>query len=563
MRQYSRIFNLWAFGLCFTLLNCGGEDGPSGPPEIPQNFTAVALDGQVMLTWTAEEGVTYNLFHSISAGLDVVSDAKVSDVDSPHTFSGLTNGNTYYYLLTAENSAGSSKPTEEISATPSPSPPVPQGFMAEVSNAQAILTWIAEEDVTYDLYHSTAAGFSLESGTKTANVSPPYPHTGLANDTTYYYRLTANNRFGASRPTAEISVIPYIVRGISAGSHYTCAVVNDGAKCWGQGVSGQLGNSVNSGANLPQQVTGLTSRVTQISAGENHTCALVNGGFWCWGLGPNGELGNRANRSANTPQQVRGRTSRTTHISVGKNHACAVMDGGAFCWGQGGSGQLGNSANSNQNAPVQAAGLNSGVTQISAGSAHTCAAVGGGAFCWGRGDHGRLGNNDNSDANAPVQVVDDMGTAISGVTQISAGENHTCAAVGGGAFCWGRGVNGELGNGANSNENTPVQVRGLTSGVTQISAGGTHTCAVAGGRAFCWGDDITGQLGNGGGSNANTPQQVDGLTSGVTQISAGRSHTCAVMNGVALCWGGGGNGQIGDGTEMQRSSPVAVRDLNK
>ena len=188
----------------------------------------------------------------------------------------------------------------------------------------------------------------------------------------------------------------------------------------------------------------------------------------------------------------------------------------------------------------------------------------GGAFCWGEGGNGRLGNGANLDANAPVQVVDNMGTAISGVTQISAGGAHTCAVVEGGALCWGENGSGQLGNGSTSDANAPQQVNGLASGVTHISAGAHHTCAVMNGSAFCWGGDRSGQLGDGGGSNANanTPQQVDGLTSRVTQISAGGSHTCAVVDDAALCWGRGEGGQIGDGMETQRNTPVKVRDFS-
>ena len=112
--------------------------------------------------------------------------------------------------------------------------------------------------------------------------------------------------------------------------------------------------------------------------------------------------------------------------------------------------------------------------------------------------------------------------------------------VDGGAWCWGSGFNGRLGNGSfdSVNVTTPARVMGLTSGVTQIAAAENHTCAVVEGGAWCWGADGFGQLGNGDASHANTPQQVVGLTSGVTQIAVGLSHTCAVVEGGAWCWGG-------------------------
>ena len=45
-----------------------------------------------------------------------------------------------------------------------------------------------------------------------------------------------------------------------------------------------------------------------------------------------------------------------------------------------------------------------------------------------------------------------------GVTDISNSHLHACAIKDDGAYCWGRGVNGELGNGEKSNSNNPVSV---------------------------------------------------------------------------------------------------------
>ena len=89
-------------------------------------------------------------------------------------------------------------------------PSVPQNFMAEASTRQVTLTWDVLSGLTYDLYHSTTQGFTLESGTKIPGASQPYIHTGLTNDTTYYYRLTATNASGTSEPTDEVSATPGI-----------------------------------------------------------------------------------------------------------------------------------------------------------------------------------------------------------------------------------------------------------------------------------------------------------------------------------------------------------------
>ena len=535
------------------------------PPAPPQNFVAEASDGQVRLTWDSQEGLTYDLFHSTSAGFELTSGMKLSPVTSPYTHDGLTADTTYYYRLTANNAAGASEPTNEVSArtpaTPLATPPAtPQNFMATasaaISNTRVTLNWDPQRGVTsYDLFYATAAGIDVESSTaaKFTNVTPPYNHTGLTNNTTYYYRLTANNRFGKSEPTGEISATPELqVEQVSAGWEHTCAVVNGAAACWGAGADGRLGHNETANRNAdksePTQVYGLTSGVTQISAGGRHTCAVVNGAAFCWGRNASGQVGNGSSSvvGVSAPQQVNGLGSGVTQISTGGGHTCAVVNGAAKCWGWGNSGRLGTGNISNQRTPQQVNGLGSGVTQITAGNTHTCAVVGGAAKCWGSGIQGQVGNGGNSGSSTPVQVTG----LTSRVTKITAGGRHACAVVDGAAFCWGEGDNGRLGHNETANRNadksTPTQVEGLTSGVTQITGGDNHTCAVVDGAAKCWGDGGSGRLGNGG-SGASAPQQVNDLTSRVTQISAGREHTCAVVDRSAKCWGNGGNGRLGNG----------------
>ena len=272
------------------------------------------------------------------------------------------------------------------------------------------------------------------------------------------------------------------------------------------------------GKTIPTQVYGLTSGVTQISAGDFHTCALVNGGAWCWGSSFFGQLGNgqiagHAQSDPLTPQQVMGLTSGVTQISAGRKHTCAVVEGAAFCWGKGVSGQLGNNSDSNASTPRQVIGLTSGVTQISAGDSHTCALVNGAAWCWGEGVFAQLGNSANQHALIPKQVTG----LTSGVTQISAGGRHTCAVVNERVQCWGEGGNGRLGHNDRGNKEAdksrPTRVMGLRSGVTQISAGDFHTCALVNDSIQCWGEGDNGQLGLSSGSDgpALTPDAVSGL----------------------------------------------------
>ncbi|HRQ87030.1 MAG TPA: hypothetical protein PLY16_02875, partial [Candidatus Saccharibacteria bacterium] len=98
--------------------------------------------------------------------------------------------------------------------------------------------------------------------------------------------------------------------------------------------------------------------------------------------------------------------------------------------------------------------------------------------------------------------------------------------------------------------------------VSSITSGAVHSCAVIGGQAYCWGSGDSGRLGSGNTSNSSVPVAVstDGVLAGktVTAISAGNSHTCAIADGRLFCWGYGGTGQLGNGSNANSSVPVAV-----
>ena len=304
------------------------------------------------------------------------------------------------------------------------------------------------------------------------------------------------------------------VTAIGAGWDHSCAVTAaGGVRCWGYNGYGQLGDGTYNDASTPVAVSTLASGVAAVSAGRSHTCALTSGGgVKCWGDNVDGALGTGAFASSTTPMDVFGLSSGVTAISAGSGFTCALMStGGVKCWGLNYYGQLGigsSGLGSDSNVPVAVSGL-SDVAAIAAGASHACAVTSAHqALCWGWNLYGQLGKGDKADASTPVAV--DRPNV--GFAAVSAGWYHTCAvSVGADGWCWGDNELGQVGDGTNKGRITPSLVSGTISQLASVSTHGQHTCAATrGGGAWCWGYGEYGQLGNSGNANSNVPVAVTG-----------------------------------------------------
>jgi alpha-tubulin suppressor-like RCC1 family protein len=251
-----------------------------------------------------------------------------------------------------------------------------------------------------------------------------------------------------------------------------------------------------------------------------------------------------------------------TNISAGAYYTCAVTSGSdGFCWGGGSQGQLGiGTTVAEALTPTQVVGglkfatISTSLTNGS--SKHTCAlTVTGVAACWGKGNEGQLGDGAFVSSSSPVLV-----SGLPELERVAVGAAHSCALVkeSGAAWCWGNNADGNLGNGDRVSSDVPVPVAGGLS-FRSIDLGTTYTCGITtGGDLYCWGNlDLDHQFVPDTGSSL-TPRLVSS-TLELREVTAGWFHACAVDGaGAAYCWGDNHEGQLGSGDPLGGLTPAIV-----
>ncbi len=217
-----------------TAVNSAGESGDSNqaiatptsaptPPAPPNGLTASSSNRQVSLTWNASSGAaSYRVYESTTSGGPY--SAVGTTTTTGYTVTDLTNGTPYYFVVTAVNSIGESAYSTEATATPftgiPPSPP--SGVTANAGNGQITISWNSVSGATsYNIYWSTSSGVTPANGTKIPDAASPFTQTGLTNNTTYYYIVTAVNSYGESIASGQVSATPWDSNDISGTVMYS------------------------------------------------------------------------------------------------------------------------------------------------------------------------------------------------------------------------------------------------------------------------------------------------------------------------------------------------------
>jgi fibronectin type 3 domain-containing protein len=179
------------------------------PPAPPTGVTATASNTQVVLSWSASTGATsYNVKRSTTSGgpYATVSSSTVSY----YTNTGLTNGTTYYYVVSAVNASGESANSSEVKGTPAAPatpPAVPTGLQSAGGNAQVSLNWTASAGAaSYHVKRSTTdgSGYAQIAAPTAAN----FTDTSVTNGTAYFYVVSAVNAVGESANSVQTTATP-------------------------------------------------------------------------------------------------------------------------------------------------------------------------------------------------------------------------------------------------------------------------------------------------------------------------------------------------------------------
>jgi fibronectin type 3 domain-containing protein len=189
----------------------GVVDAVVTPPNAPTGLGATPGTNLVSLSWTAAgDGLPtgYNVKRSTSLGGPYTTIGTTTEPTVTYN-DEIIGGQTYYYVVSAENGIGESADSSEVSAAPIlAAPSTPAGLSATPGDSQVSLSWSASAFATgYNVKRADDIAGPYASVGTTAALT--LDDLGLNNAQTYYYVVAATGVGGSSADTSPVSATPF------------------------------------------------------------------------------------------------------------------------------------------------------------------------------------------------------------------------------------------------------------------------------------------------------------------------------------------------------------------
>lgn len=340
----------------------------------------------------------------------------------------------------------------------------------------------------------------------------------------------------------------------AGGLMYSSCVLNKNGTvdCWGKNSYGQLGNGTFIDSVLPTKVVGVNDAVS-IVCGDIYCCVLnIEGDVKCWGatqITANelaGYLGDGDVSVVGKPiPQIVPNLSRVVAISAEDHNTCAILeDRSVKCWGSNFKSTSGILPYTGPLYTATKVDDLENVKKLHTGHRGGCVILFDQTVkCWGRNVYGNVtADGTFADVGLAPQVI----AGLTDVSDIVAGEKFICALKNNNSVtCWGSapffGLPGSV--------ITPTNIINFL-GATKLSTGFNHVCALIGNFTVkCMGNNTYGQLGNGNNLPQTSPVDVIGLPVGqkIIDVVCKDEGTCVQLdNGEYWCWGRNTQGSIGN-----------------
>ena len=329
-------------------------------------------------------------------------------------------------------------------------------------------------------------------------------------------------------PVPTVLPTSAIAHRLVTGSNSTSVMTAHGSiYCWGSCPHRRPSNTQGQNIHTPETVD-MVEVGDDMDVGWGHACMIsADGDLVCWGSNWYGGLSTGDDVYPMQQPVTVPSLSGVSQVALGNYHTCALQDNNElYCWGWNRYHQVGMPVDDNEICPDSASdsaptpcvleprlieGLGGdAILDIDTGGSHTCVIVATGkVFCWGNNQSGAVGDGVAQGFvwyGEPTETVDLGQPAV----KLALGSSHTMVILEDGSLMgWGSNNSGQLGDGTNERQPSPVPVTGLPLPALQLSVGSTHTCAVLNDHSvWCWGKNSHGQLGDGTAEDSLVPVRV-------------------------------------------------------